>query len=71
MDEPTSALSGHEIDILFTLIRSLKEQGAAIIYITHKLGELFRIANRLTILRDGHLIDTYEWSPAATSKRPS
>lgn len=56
MDEPTSAISEHEIDVLFNLIESLKSEGVAILYITHKLDELFRIADRLTVLRDGELI---------------
>ena len=55
MDEPTSAISEHEIGILFDLIRSLADQGVAIVYITHKLDELFQIADRLTVLRDGKL----------------
>ena len=53
MDEPTSALSDHEVEILFELITNLKEQGVAIAYVTHKLEELFRIGDRVTVLRDG------------------
>lgn len=56
MDEPTSAISEHEIGILFGLIRSLADQGVAIVYITHKLDELFQIAHRVTVLRDGKLV---------------
>jgi ribose transport system ATP-binding protein len=56
MDEPTSAISEHEIEVLFGLIRSLKAQGAAIVYITHKLDELFEIADSVTVLRDGKLV---------------
>jgi ribose transport system ATP-binding protein len=56
MDEPTSAISEHEIEVLFELIRSLKTQGVTIVYITHKLDELFQIADYLTVLRDGKLI---------------
>jgi ribose transport system ATP-binding protein len=56
MDEPTSAISEHEIKVLFDLIQSLKSQGVAIIYITHKLDELFQIADSVTVLRDGKLI---------------
>ena len=56
MDEPTSAISDHEIKVLFDLIRSLKSQGVAIVYITHKLDELFQIADSVTVLRDGKLI---------------
>ncbi len=53
MDEPTSALSGHEIDVLFDLVRSLTDQGVSIIYITHKLEELFQFNGYVTALRDG------------------
>jgi len=56
MDEPTSALSEHEVEILFRLVRSLKERGVAILYITHKLEELSRIGDRYSVLRDGELI---------------
>jgi len=56
MDEPTSAISEHEIGILFELIRSLTSQGVAVVYITHKLDELFQIADRMTVLRDGKLV---------------
>jgi len=56
MDEPTSAISEHEIEVFFGLIRSLKAQGVAIVYITHKLDELFQIAETVTVLRDGKLV---------------
>ncbi len=56
MDEPTSALSEHETDVLFNLIENLKHQGVAVVYITHKLDELFRIGDRVSVLRDGHLV---------------
>lgn len=58
MDEPTAALSRHEIRQLFRIIRHLKEQGVAIIYISHRLEEIFEIGDRVTILRDGKYIDT-------------
>jgi ABC-type sugar transport system ATPase subunit len=53
MDEPTSALSYTEIEGLYKLIEKLKSQGVAIIYVSHKLEELFRITDRITVLRDG------------------
>ncbi|MHC4143184.1 MAG: sugar ABC transporter ATP-binding protein [Planctomycetota bacterium] len=56
MDEPTSALSEHETDVLFSLIENLKRQGVAVVYITHKLDELFRIGDRVSVLRDGQLV---------------
>jgi ribose transport system ATP-binding protein len=58
MDEPTSAISEHEIKILFELIRSLKAKGIAVVYITHKLDELNQIADSVTVLRDGKLVDS-------------
>lgn len=58
MDEPTSALAESEVKRLFNLIGRLKERGCAIIYISHRLEEIFRIADRITVLRDGRLIGT-------------
>jgi len=58
MDEPTSAIADTEIEILFKQITSLKNQGVAIIYITHKMDEIFRIADDITIIRDGQWIST-------------
>ncbi len=59
MDEPTSALSENEIKELFTTIRRLKEKGVSIIYISHRLEELFEIGDRVTVLRDGHYVSTH------------
>jgi ABC-type sugar transport system ATPase subunit len=56
MDEPTSALSNREIDILFGIIEELKLQGIAIIYISHKMDEILRISDTITIMRDGKYI---------------
>ncbi len=56
MDEPTSALSTAEVESLFRVIRELKAQGVAIIYISHKLDELLQIGDYVTVLRDGQLI---------------
>ncbi|MEW5869247.1 MAG: sugar ABC transporter ATP-binding protein [Chloroflexota bacterium] len=56
MDEPTSALSADEVEILFYVIRDLKSRGVAIIYISHKLEELMQIGDYVTILRDGHKV---------------
>jgi ribose transport system ATP-binding protein len=58
MDEPTSALTDHEIDRLFGIIRSLKQEGVSFVYISHRLEELFAICDRLTVLRDGEYIGT-------------
>lgn len=56
MDEPTSALSAAEVEVLFRVIRELKSSGVAIIYISHKLEELTQIGDYITILRDGHKV---------------
>lgn len=58
MDEPTSALTEREVDHLFTIIRALREQGKGIIYITHKMNELFEIADEFSVFRDGKYIAT-------------
>jgi len=57
LDEPTTALSAHEVDRLFQYVRQLRVQGVAIVYVSHRMDEIFRIADRATILRDGkHII---------------
>lgn len=56
MDEPTSAVTEQEIDVLFRLIERLKQRGVGIIYITHKLDELPKIADHITVLRDGRFV---------------
>ena len=53
MDEPTASLSGKEAEMLFRIITTLREQGVSIIYISHRLEEVYRLSDRLTILRDG------------------
>ena len=58
MDEPSSALSEKEVEILFNTIKDLKSKGVAIIYISHKMEEIFQIADRITVLRDGKFIAT-------------
>ena len=60
MDEPTSSIAQQDVDRLFSLIRQLRERGVAIIYISHRLGEVMEIADRATVLRDGDQIGTLE-----------
>jgi len=60
MDEPTAALTDAEIDELFRIIRQLRDEGVGIVYITHRLGELMQIADRITVMRDGRFIDTVD-----------
>jgi len=59
MDEPTSSLTENEVTHLFEIINELKAKGVAIIYITHKLEEIFKIADDVTVMRDGKHIGTY------------
>ena len=65
LDEPTSALSDRESRRLFTIIRELKSSGVAIVYVSHHLGEVLEIADRITVLRDGVHIETLD-AEAAT-----
>ncbi len=58
MDEPTSSLTDREVDILFEQMRVLRAQGISIIFISHRLEEVFEIADRVTVLRDGRLVDS-------------
>ncbi|RVX39853.1 ribose transport system ATP-binding protein [Nonomuraea polychroma] len=58
MDEPTSSLAPREVDRLADVIEVLREQGIAILYVTHKLDEVFRVCQRVSVLRDGRLVHT-------------
>lgn len=60
MDEPSASITDREIDNLFRIIRRLKEEGRCIVYITHKMNEVFKIADEITIFRDGEYIGTYD-----------
>ncbi|EAR52570.1 ABC sugar transporter, ATPase subunit protein [Oceanicola granulosus HTCC2516] len=60
MDEPTAALTNSEIDELFTIIRRLRDEGVGIIYISHKMDEIRRISDRVTVMRDGAHVGTVE-----------
>ncbi|MCD8084403.1 MAG: sugar ABC transporter ATP-binding protein [Clostridiales bacterium] len=62
MDEPTSSITDKEVESLFEMIRSLKESGVGIIYISHKMDEIFQICDDLTVLRDGSYINTFKAS---------
>ncbi|MFA4136026.1 MULTISPECIES: sugar ABC transporter ATP-binding protein [unclassified Brevibacillus] len=66
MDEPTSSLTGNEVEQLFAIIRELKSRGVAIIYISHKMEEILRIADDVTIMRDGKLIGTWRAAELTT-----
>jgi simple sugar transport system ATP-binding protein len=60
LDEPTSSLDVNETNLLFDVVRKLKDQGIGIIFITHFLDQVYRIADRITVLRNGKLVGTYE-----------
>ncbi len=60
MDEPTAALSEQEVGRLFAMIRKLKERGITVIYISHKLAEVFEIGDMVTVFRDGQVVDTQD-----------
>ena len=60
MDEPTAALTDTEIEELFRIIRTLREHGAGIVHISHRLEELRQISDRVTVMRDGHHVATFE-----------
>jgi rhamnose transport system ATP-binding protein len=60
MDEPTSALTLHEVADLFRIVRQLRDAGTSIIFITHRLDEVFELADRVTVLRDGHYVGTHD-----------
>jgi inositol transport system ATP-binding protein len=68
MDEPTSALSEREAEALFATVRDLRRRGVSLIYISHKLGEVFRLADRVTVLRDGAQVGTYAIGELTTER---
>jgi simple sugar transport system ATP-binding protein len=59
MDEPTASLTRHEVDLLMATVRRLKEQGVAIVFVSHRLEEVVEIAERVTVLRDGRKVGTF------------
>ncbi len=67
-DEPTSSLSDTEVDALFTLIRRLRDDGVAVLYVSHRLPEIFAIADRVTVLRDGAVVGTRTTSETHTDE---
>jgi simple sugar transport system ATP-binding protein len=60
LDEPTSSLDDHEVAKLFTLMHGLKERGAGIVFVTHFLEQVYEVADRITVLRDGKLVGEYD-----------
>ncbi|MBP1996087.1 sugar ABC transporter ATP-binding protein [Paenibacillus eucommiae] len=68
MDEPTSAIPEREVESLFRIIRELKDKGVSIIYISHKMDEIYRIADEFTVLRDGTYVGTHSIQEADENK---
>jgi ABC-type sugar transport system ATPase subunit len=62
LDEPTAALAPHEVDALFTRLRAMVQRGLTVVYISHRLSEVFQLADRVTVLKDGRLVDTVDTS---------
>jgi simple sugar transport system ATP-binding protein len=62
MDEPTSSLDSHETEVLLGIIKRLKERGLGIIFVTHFLEQVYQVSDRITVLRNGALVGTYEAS---------
>lgn len=58
MDEPTAALAEHEVELLFTIVRRLTDQGVAVLYVSHRMREIFELCDRITVLKDGRLVRT-------------
>lgn len=68
MDEPTSSLTSNEVEKLFSIINDLRDKGVAIIYISHKMEEILRISDEVTILRDGQYVGTWPAKELTTDK---
>jgi ribose transport system ATP-binding protein len=68
MDEPTTALSTRETDRLFNLIKRLRDEGIAIIYISHRMGEIYELSDRVSVLRDGTYVGTLERSELSAER---
>ncbi|HEX5709131.1 MAG TPA: ATP-binding cassette domain-containing protein, partial [Pyrinomonadaceae bacterium] len=60
LDEPTAALADEEVETLFRILRRFRERGVGMVYISHKLDEVFRISDRITVLRDGRTVGTHD-----------
>ncbi|MEX2444021.1 MAG: sugar ABC transporter ATP-binding protein [Alkalispirochaeta sp.] len=68
MDEPTSSLSEQEVDSLYGIVERLRDRGVTVVFISHKLTEVFRVADRITVLRDGELIGTLPTADTSSSE---
>lgn len=68
LDEPTAPLTGNEVDALFSLIRALRQRGVTMLYISHRMEELFEICDTVTVLRDGEIVDALPMEGADRQK---
>ncbi|WP_329109642.1 sugar ABC transporter ATP-binding protein [Micromonospora sp. NBC_01699] len=68
LDEPTAALSPHEVDALFARIRRLRDNGLTVLYISHRLKEIFDLTDRITVLKDGRRVDTVDTARVDTRR---
>ncbi|MFF7994288.1 sugar ABC transporter ATP-binding protein [Kitasatospora xanthocidica] len=68
MDEPTAALAEHEVELLYRLVRGLSRRGIAVLYISHRLREIFELADRVTVLKDGAKVTTLPTSALTTAE---
>jgi rhamnose transport system ATP-binding protein len=68
MDEPTASLSAHEVAQLFKIVRDLRDRGVAIVFVSHRMEEVFEIADRITVFRDGRLISTRPRADVTTER---
>lgn len=66
MDEPTAALADHEVELLYALVRRLQERGVAVLYVSHRLKEIFDLCDRITVLKDGSLVDSVDAADLST-----
>ncbi|MCA9166193.1 MAG: sugar ABC transporter ATP-binding protein [Planctomycetales bacterium] len=68
MDEPTASLSARETDVLMRIVQQLRAEGVSVLYVSHRLEEIFALADRVTVLRDGHYVDTTPIDAVTTEK---
>ena len=68
LDEPTASLSAHEVERLFTIVRRLRDRGVAVLFVSHRLNEVFELADRATVFRDGRHVIT---ATTASSRPPT
>jgi ribose transport system ATP-binding protein len=68
LDEPTAALSPHEVDALFDRVRRLRDNGLTVLYISHRLKEIFELTDRITVLKDGRRVDTVDTAQVDTRR---